>query len=167
MNMKLSWVLIAILFLVLAGCQAAPSPETETPLADAGAAVSTAQVLAPTSPSQPETGKATVTGQVLSIKTNTPMANTVVRLAGVHREGDQGAYLLDTAFSPGDITDEQGYFVFENIDPGEYVMVVGNVEAYNEYVIIPEPSGKPLVYNFEANKIEDVGELIVNLEPTS
>ena len=26
---------------------------------------------------------------------------------------------------------------------------------------------KPLVYNFEADKIEDVGELIVNLEPTS
>jgi hypothetical protein len=168
MNMKLSWALIPILFILLIGCQAAPVIETETsPITFSGEADATPQPVEPTPPDQPKTGKATVTGQVFSHKTSTPLINTVVRLAEVHRQGDEGAYLLDTAFSPGDITDEQGYFVFENIEPGEYVMVVGNVEAYNEYVIIPEPSGLPLVYNIEVDKIQDIGELIVDLEPTS
>lgn len=166
MDKKLSWIIISIIVIFLAGCQATPSVEAEaTPLASAGESQVTLQAPEPTPLGQPETGKATVTGQVFSLKTNAPLGNTVVRLAEVHREGERGAFLLDTAFSPGDITDEQGYFIFENVEPGEFVLVVGNVEVYKGYVIIPEESGKPRVYEFEAGKIQDLGELTVDLEP--
>jgi hypothetical protein len=166
MDKKLSWVIISIIVILLAGCQATPSVEAEaTPLVSAGEAEATPQPVEPTQAGQPETGKATVTGKVFSLKTNAPLANMVVRLAEVHREGERGAFLLDTAFSPGDITDEQGYFIFENVEPGEFVLVVGDVEVYKGYVIIPESSGKPRVYEFEADKIQDVGELTVDLGP--
>ena len=166
MKIKISWIIVVTLALFLTSCQNASLNENGNLIA-AGGSSTTAVKSEPTPPNPPEVGKATVTGQVFSLKTNAPLANMVVRLAEVHRQGDEGAYLLDTAFSPGDITDEQGYFAFESIEPGEYVVVVGNVEVYNEYVIIPESSGKPLVYNFAADKVEDIGQLIVNLEPTS
>jgi len=166
MDKKLSWVIISIIVILLAGCQTAATVEPEaTELVSASDVVATPPPVEPTEAGQPETGKATVTGQVFSLKTDAPLGNTVVRLAEVHREGDRGAYLLDTAFSPGDITDEQGYFIFENVEPGEYVLVVGNVEVYKGYVIIPEDTGKPRVYEFEADKIQDVGELTVDLAP--
>lgn len=167
MKNKLNFFWFAALIVLLTGCQVTPPVEKgETPgvtpssIEVVPAGTSTASVPG----GEPEAGKSTVTGQVITEKTNLPLTNIVVRLAEVHRDGDEGAFLLDTAFSPGDITDEAGYFTFENIEPGEYVLVVGNVEVYGGYVIIPEESGRPLVYNFETDQVTDLGKLIVDLE---
>lgn len=107
-------------------------------------------------------GKATVIGRVISEKTGQPLAHITVRLAEVVRQGNEGAFVLDTAFSPGDITDDQGYFRFDNVDAKEYVIVVGDV--YTVYKIIPEPSGKARVWKAEPDQVLDVGELRVDLE---
>jgi hypothetical protein len=84
-----------------------------------------------------------------------------VRLAEVARQGDEGAFVLDTAFSPGDITDDTGHFRFDNVDAKEYVIVVGDV--YSVYKIIAEPSGQARVWKAEPDQILDVGELRVDL----
>jgi uncharacterized membrane protein len=114
-------------------------------------------------PPTPETGMATIVGQIISMDTDKPLGNTVVRLAEVYYEGDEGAYVLDTAFSPGDITNAEGYFVFPSTKAGDYVIVVGDIEKYGEYEIIAESSGKAKVWKAKANEITDVGKLIVNL----
>lgn len=166
MNNKINSLIIALVLVLLTACQAATQVETGSVPTDTqeAATASTPQVsVEPVG--EPESGKATIVGQVISTKTNAPMVNMGVRLAEVHRQGEEGAFLLDTAFSPGDFTDEGGYFRFEDVEPGEYVMVVGNVEVYQGYVIIPDTSGRPLVYNFEADKITDMGSLTVNLDP--
>ena len=168
MKNKLYFFWFAVLLAVLTGCQVSPLIETvETPGVTPGAVDVTPVATASLPAGEPETGKSTVTGQVITEKTNLPLTNIVVRLAEVHRDGEEGAFLLDTAFSPGDITDEAGYFTFENIEPGEYVLVVGNVEVYGGYVIIPEDSGRPLVYNFETDQLTDLVKLIVDLEQGS
>ena len=104
-----------------------------------------------------------VIGRVISEKTGQPLTHTTVRLAEVVRQGNEGAFVLDTAFSPGDITDDQGYFRFENVDAKEYVIVIGDV--YNAYQIISEPSGKARVWKAEPDQVLDVGELRVVLSP--
>jgi hypothetical protein len=165
MNTTMKPLALILLLILLAGCRASPQVETST----VPAATPTVAQAVPQSTQEPvdspEAGKSIVVGQIVSTSTEAPMANMGVRLAEVHRQGDQGAFLLDTAFGPGDYTDENGYFIFENIAPGEYVLVVGNVEVYEGYEIIPDSSGRAQVYDFPADEVTDIGIVRVNLAP--
>lgn len=108
----------------------------------------------------PETGKAVLTGQVLDLS-GVPLKGITVRLAEVYRESqdsEDGAFVLDTAFSPGAVADENGFFVIQNIIPGEYVLVVGDVEN-NNYIIIAQEDGRPRVWKVVSDQTLDVGTL--------
>jgi hypothetical protein len=114
-----------------------------------------------TPPVNPEKGKATVTGRVISSIDGSPYVNTLVRLAEVYREGDRGAYALDQAFSPGAKTDANGFFIFENITAREYVLVIGDV--MKDYKIYPDNQGKPQVWNAEPDKVLNMGLIKTDL----
>jgi hypothetical protein len=70
---------------------------------------------------------------------------------------------LDTAFSPGVVTDAEGNFTLTNIPAMEYVIVVGNVEIYQGYEILQDASGQARTYTVTAGETLDVGELNVGL----
>ncbi len=111
----------------------------------------------------PEIGKASVTGQIVGELTNEPMAETIIRLAEVYREDGsetEGAYVLDVAFSPGDISDDRGYILIENITPGEYVIVIG--DPYGAYEIIENEDGTAKVWEMPIDQITDVGVIKTN-----
>jgi hypothetical protein len=148
-NKHLILVLGIILFLFTA-CGKQPASNSPTPFSPA----------TPTAIKQPEPGKAMVTGKIISTITNKPL-ETAVWLAEVHRQGDQGAYVLNAVTSPGIYADENGIFVLLNISPQEYVIVVGELEGQNE--VIKDSSGKPKVWNIPADQIFDTGELRVGL----
>ena len=116
-----------------------------------------------TPPDQPESGMATVTGRVISENSGLPLADTIVRLAEVVRQGDEGAYVLDVAFSPGTDSEGEGFFIFENVDPLEYVIVVGDV--YEIYKVMADEDGKARTWITVKDEILNVGELIVDLSP--
>jgi len=102
---------------------------------------------------------------VIHEETQEPFVDTIVRLAEVVRtEEGEDVFVLDQAFSPGAKTDETGIFVFEDVDPMEYVIVVGDVTGI--YEVIPGDDGKPKVFNATPDEILDVGSLLVRLEPT-
>jgi hypothetical protein len=155
MNRKgLSGLVIVLIFvLFLSACQG-ESESTSTP----GEQTSDIQ----TFPS-PESGKGSVSGVVYSNISNAPLKAVTVRLAEVVRQGEEAAFVLDAAFSPGAVTDENGNFFFQNVDPKEYVLVVGNVEVYQGYEIMQEDDGSARVYLVEDGKVLDLGELRVNL----
>jgi len=112
--------------------------------------------------------KAILAGKVYTNYTGKlePLKGMVVRLAKVFWNSDKtdGAFVLEGATSPSTITNQQGEFAFGNIEPADYVIVVGNVEGDNE--IIAETGGKAKIYNVEPGKILDVGTLKVKLRPT-
>lgn len=141
MQIKSRFILLVIAFLLVA-CQGGSKAAIPTPAA----------------------GKSVFTGQFLSDATGKPLANTSVRLAEVYRQGERGAYVLDAAFSPGAITDANGFYVIADLEPKEYVLVAGNVEM-NNYVIVPEPSGVAKVFKTEPDAILDVGTISVKLVP--
>ena len=116
-----------------------------------------------TIPANPEKGKATLVGRILSSVGGKPMGSIVVRLAEVVRQGEEGAYVLDEAFSPGVRTDADGYFIFENVDVKEYVIIVGDV--YDQYRVISGEDKKAKVWNTIDGNVLDVGELRVDLNP--
>lgn len=111
--------------------------------------------------------KAAMVGRVETTYTGkrTPLGKTVVRLARVFWNEDKsdGAFVLEGATSPSNISTEDGFFVFSNIDPADYVVVVGEVIGYNE--IIKEPDGKAKVYTVQAGQTLDIGTLVVQLSP--
>ncbi len=111
----------------------------------------------------PEKGKATVVGTLISQDTNKPYDGVLVRLAGVHNQGNQGAFVLDTAHSPGATTDKNGYFKFENIPAMQYVMVIG--DPMYSYVIITGTDGKAKVWDAPANKVTNFGTIKTNYAP--
>jgi hypothetical protein len=118
------------------------------------------EVLAQITPlASPQPGKATVVGQVVELKSGDPLGDVVIRLAEVVRKGEgEGLFLLNQYSSPGARTDEKGYFVFPNITPGEYVVVVGEGENMNDYDIIEDGNtGKAKVWNATLDKISDWG----------
>ncbi|RPI31274.1 MAG: hypothetical protein EHM70_11875 [Chloroflexota bacterium] len=148
MKSKYPIIFCAILAVLLAACQG----------------LDTVQTAKPTAPADPQPGKATMTGRLLYQSTGEPMSVIGVRLAEIVRQGEQSAMVLDTAFGPGDMTDEQGYFIFENIDPKEYVIVVGNIEIYQGYTIVPNDEGTARIWQTEDGKVVDVGELKVDFK---
>lgn len=108
--------------------------------------------------------KTTVTGRVVNTS-GEPYQNLTVRLAEVYYATDnpeQGAYVLDAAFSPGGVTDQNGYFIIPEINPMDYVLVLGSPDA--AYKIIENEVGKAKVWHTEAGQILDMGEISLDFD---
>ncbi len=131
-------------------------------LAACSMATTTTEAPKVTPPNLPEKDKATVIGRAVDEGTQAPLANTIIRLAEVYGSGDDGAYVLDSYFSPGATTDANGYFIMENIPPIGYVVVVGDV--FDVYKIVQTEEGKPKVWSTQAGEVLDVGTIATSLE---
>lgn len=146
MRSKLWLIALTLSLFLITACNASsPTNDSKTPL--------------PT----PASGKATVTGRVLSLE-GKPLPHTAVWLAEVVCDGpdpSRCAFVLDAAFSPGVYTDDQGYFVISNVDPKKYVVTIGDPQSV--YDNIPDDSGRPEVFDIPADKVTDLGELKANL----
>lgn len=127
--------LFILLILATAACS-----QTELPVAD------------------PQANMAAIRGRIVSSSTGEPLTGVIVRLGStVWEENKQsGAYLMDEAQSPGTRTDAQGNFVFENVPPEEYVVLVGY--SSGQYKVIAE-GDKPLYWQAEAGEVLDLGVL--------
>lgn len=142
---KTRWVVMVVMVLIFSACSQAQEQGT-------------ASIPQATPPAKPEPGNATVVGQIIEQKTGNPLGNVIVRLADVYREGDGGAFLLNHYSSPGTRTDAQGFFVFPDLKPGEYVLVVGEGENINDYDIIEDgDTEKAKVWSAPADQITDWG----------
>jgi len=121
---KSTFIGILMLLILLSGCTSTDTPP--------GVDIPTL--------SPPTAGMSSVTGRVIHKQTKEPFTNTIVRLAEIVRpEQGEDVFVLDQAFSPGARTDEAGIFVFQDVEPKEYAIVVGDVERI--YEIIPDSSG--------------------------
>jgi hypothetical protein len=108
----------------------------------------------------PRSGTASVTGRVLSSKTGKPLADYAVRLAEVFYDEGVPFYLLDAAFSPGTVADADGYFVFTDVEPKEYILGVGD---YSTQWKTFEENGESKIYKLVPDQILDVGVIKIDL----
>lgn len=144
---RLLLIIVALGNLVLGACQTSASQHFESVARDAKAVE----------------GKSALVGQVFSIYTKMPLPNTIVRLAKVfwNEDHSDGTYILEGATSPGYITDEFGVFLFEDLEPADYVVVIGDIVGY--HVIIKEPDGKAKVYTLKPGEVLNLGVIDVEL----
>lgn len=169
--MKTRLLIILLVFgsiLLLLGCtndvsQPVPSNSSseEAEFANSTAESETFVEVDPPSVSPTEAGKASITGSVFSTTYNQPIVGIPVSLSEIIRDefGD-GIYIYDPANSPTTNSMLGGYFVFDNIEPGEYVLVVGSVEI-NTYKIISMADGLPQVFEAPVDQITDLSNIQV------
>jgi len=111
----------------------------------------------------PAAGKATLAGRAVQAD-GSPYANTPLRLAQIYREGDQGAFVIDTANSPASMSNEDGYFTFIDVPPAEYLIVIGWLED-TDYTIYQNRSGEPYTYHLATDETRDLGVLRIERIP--
>jgi hypothetical protein len=167
MNRKLLiWILGLIFTLaVITGCRGSKAKTSDLQAQGAVEKATPGQetTVEATPVPKPEAAKSTVTGKVFSTTVSQPYPKAPVWLAEVYRQGGDGVYVLDHAFSPAVYADENGVFTISNVDPKDYVIVIGDPEGL--YEVIPDDSGKARVWTLDAGKVLDVGQLSVSLSP--
>ncbi len=116
----------------------------------------------PTIPT-PNRSTSVVSGQVVGSTTQAPIKDTYVYLAKVYWNAahTQAAFAVDASHSPVAKTDQNGFFSLTQVEPSEYVLVVGDYYGSNDAV--REKSGDARIYIAEMNKVLDVGTVQVNL----
>jgi hypothetical protein len=112
-----------------------------------------------------ESGKAVVIGRLLSEETLLPIANTPVRLAAVYyaeegnKDPNQGAWTLDNAFSPFAYSNEDGLFIFEDVEAREYVVFVGDIMAH--WAVEVNEEGLPYPRTIPADELTNLGDIVI------
>jgi hypothetical protein len=108
----------------------------------------------------PEPGKANVVGKIQSTQSGIS-EGIIVRMAEIYRnEEGEGVYALDTASSPYTTTDENGHFLFENVEAMDYVIIVG--DPMTKYQIITDTEGQARVWTVPADETTDVGVITID-----
>jgi hypothetical protein len=93
---------------------------------------------------------------------NTPIPNISLYLAEVITDstGKQQVAGLDPRNSPNTITDEQGNFVFTQLKPGSYALILDIVT--NQFLLNYPNTEKPIILQVEAGKENNLGDLNFN-----
>lgn len=153
--MRLNWILAALLILLIGTSCSSSSASTPSPA-----------VQAEIDQIELEPEKAALVGQVVTNASGEPvlLPDTVVRLAKVfwNEDNTDGAFVLEGGSSPSDITNELGVFSHVNIEPGDYVVVVGEVIGIHE--IISNPDGSAKIFTAKEGQITDTGIIRVSIE---
>lgn len=108
--------------------------------------------------------KTMVCGRILHTD-GSPFDDLNIRLVEVYY-GDstsEGAFVLNTSFSPSAMTNDDGYFCTAVIAVTDYVLVIGNPEE--NYEIYSKEGLKPKVWITKAGEVLDIGNIITGLEP--
>ena len=118
----------------------------------------------PTSTVELLPSKSGLKGYLHSIS-NQPVSSVLVRLAAVFWDDakKEGAFVLDESASPSAITNGNGEFLFVNIEPGDYVILIG--ETPSDEGVVTNDDGSAKIYTAVSDKIVDIGTLNTILIP--
>ena len=133
------WLLIAIVSLTGCATTAPAMPTPNVPI---------------------QAGKALLRGRLLTPQ-GAVIANRAVHLAPIYGEGDQLAYVFDSATGIGSVTDANGGFVMVNIPPGRYVFLVVVSEGLTAALL--DKAGNEKIWELNADQLQDIGDAKVNL----
>lgn len=168
-------LLTLTLLIALAACGGAsadPAPtiqvvEPTPPIQIDSPLIAPLSPLATTDLAQPTPGKASITGRLIDLTTGAPLRDqnlslpAVLCAPGVAEEDkrEQCFYMVDEAFDPSALTDDNGNFVFRDIEAGEYVMLVGSLMTEN--VILKDELNRPIIWEAITDTVVALGDIVV------
>jgi hypothetical protein len=148
---RVFYALSILVTLVLSACQALPPTVFVSP------------TLAPTTFTSPvpNSDRGSITG-VLLRNTSSPISvnDAILYLGSVHLDANGAPILagLDKQTAPSTQTDKSGRFVFAEVPPGTYVLILDRI---HETFLLNDPtSGKDFLIKSQAGQILDLGKLV-------
>jgi len=110
-------------------------------------------------PPTPPSGKGVIHGQLFVEKTRLPMVGVELYLGDhIGMQEDVPLYGLDPSTAQHTAVIEGGYFVFDDVLPGRYVLAVWN--ASSPRLARNPDTGTPLDVTVEPDQVVDVGVLV-------
>jgi hypothetical protein len=167
---------IVVVTAALAGCSGAALPidspiptasPIETPVSPsavepAGTPVAQMTVVVPTPPT-PQTGKGVIYGQLFLEGVELPMLGVELYLGDhIGVQDDVPLYGLDPESAQHTLVVDGGYFVFDDVPPGRYVLVVWN--AASPRLARNPDTGVPLDLTMEPDQVINVGVLAESMQ---
>ncbi len=112
-------------------------------------------------PSLPEDGFSTLTGQLMLLDIDgdsKPIHGIILYLGEIITlsNGSPGMAAVDKQTAPSTISSGVGQFLFEDVEPGEYVLIVDQIA---QTFILNNPGGGDMIIDVQPNQITDIGEL--------
>jgi hypothetical protein len=147
--------------LIFAGCSFSPGATPTAAVFDSPVvAAGSSSPLAPAPPTVTvATGFGAVRGKVASKPSS--WGEVTVYLAGFTplEEGSKtGWYVLEPSLHPHAKTDSSGYFVVDQVPPGQYVVVVGPTP---EDAVAALAGRDPLVIEVKAGQVTELGDIVI------
>lgn len=159
MQKKLLSLLFIITIIALAGCTSdTPTAISVTPTED----ISAITVV----PTPGSSDVATITGILLIDKTNPRAAENAILYLGrilVSDTGNPAVAAFDRKTSIGTQTDATGKFVFTNVPPGNYVLILDRIS--DSFMLQHPDDGSDMYVTATGGQITDLGELIYSELP--
>ena len=159
--------LIAVLFVLAAGLLAACQPQTAPAPAAGTEPPAAAATDAPTAIPTPSAEKGTITGVVAkkvgeSDEEVYPNIRLYVGILLIDSTGQHTLARVDEKNAPQTRTDANGRFVFKDLDPGKYILVV-QVPPNNLMKLNHPETGRDMVIELAAGDLKDMGTLYYDL----
>jgi len=144
---------LAALGIVVAGCNSGPAiPTVSVSLLPTPAA----SPLEPTKPPAFSADKGAVVGHV-SLPVEWKSVRAYLAPFYPDESGQNGFYLLEPSVHRSVDMRLDGYLQVSDVEPGKYVIVIG--PSPEESRAIAADNGQPRVFNVEAGKLLDIGEV--------
>jgi hypothetical protein len=121
----------------------------------------TAIYASPTIVLTPNLTQGTITGRLINSVSGAPIDNQIIYLGDLLPMEPGPAYLIimKQRESPNTVTDKEGWFIFPNLAPGTYALILWTPGISK--VIIDAETNKELLATVEAGKITNLGEIRV------
>jgi hypothetical protein len=148
---RILYALSMLVSLVLSACQALPPTVFVSPTLASNTFTSPV----------PSSDRGSITG-ILQRNTSSPVSvnDAILYLGSVHLDAGGTPILagLDKQAAPRTQTDQSGRFVFADVPPGTYVLILDRI---HEAFLLNDPtSGKDLLIKLQAGQILDLGKLV-------
>lgn len=103
-----------------------------------------------------EPGKGAVIGRVSLV--GIPSEETMIFLAPLYQGAgtSEGFFLLEPSVHPHAYLQQDGAFQLTNVEPGEYVVVIGRTPETASAV---RSDGQPRIFHINAGEVLDIGEI--------
>ncbi len=163
------------LLLILSACQAQTSPTAYPPTGiQPSTGETTGAYPAPPEPTTyvietiptPQGDMSTVTGYILKNKTSPTPPGTVLLALGKVIIGPDGMPMVarfDRDEAPHTLTDINGRFVFTDVPPGQYTLIVDRIS--DAFMLKHPDTGEDFIITASAGEIVDLGEIVYNTLP--
>ena len=155
--------LVLFLFVLATACCRSKTTPTPPP-PGVSAALTTTPNLITVIPT-PASDYCTITGVLLVEPGPKPVASTLLALGGVVENNGTPMLASLEATSPRALTDINGRFVFTNIPPGKYTLILDKV--FESYLLNHPKDQSDLLIIPEAGQVFDLGNLVYSELPIS